>query len=81
MKRLYVRPAFRGSGWGRQLAHRVVEEAASAGYSCMRLDTLPGMAGAQGLYRAMGFRPISAYRYNPVPGTLFLELDLSAARG
>lgn len=81
MKRLYVRPDFRGTGWGRRLAQRVVDEATSAGYRRMRLDTLPGMAGAQGLYQAMGFRPIPAYRYNPVPGTLFLELDLTAARG
>ena len=81
MKRLYVRPDFRGTGWGRWLARRVVDEARSAGYGRMRLDTLPGMAGAQRLYRAMGFQPIPAYRYNPVPGTLFLELDLTAAQG
>lgn len=81
MKRLYVRPDFRSAGWGRGLAQRVVDEARAAGYRRMRLDTLPGMAGAQALYRAMGFRPIPAYRHNPVPGTLFLELDLTAARG
>ena len=81
MKRLYVRPDARGAGWGRRLAERVVAEAKAAGYARMRLDTLAGMAEAQGLYRAMGFRPIPPYRHNPVPGTVFLELDLAAARG
>jgi ribosomal protein S18 acetylase RimI-like enzyme len=81
MKRLYVRSEFRGAGWGRRLAQRTVEEATAAGYRRMRLDTLAGMDPAQGLYRALGFRPIPPYRYNPVPGSVFLELDLTAARG
>jgi ribosomal protein S18 acetylase RimI-like enzyme len=81
MKRLYVRPDARGAGWGRRLAERVVAEAKAAGYRRMRLDTLAGMDEAKGLYRAMGFQPIPPYRHNPVPGTVFLELDLSLARG
>jgi ribosomal protein S18 acetylase RimI-like enzyme len=76
MKRLYVRPAYRGLHIGRTLAEAAVDEARQIGYSCVRLDTVPGMLRAQGLYRGLGFREIEAYRYNPIPGTRYMELVL-----
>src|SRR5260370_398990 len=76
MKRLYVRPAHRGSGLGRRLILAIIEQAREIGYVKMRLDTMPKMNSAQVLYESFGFRDILAYRYNPEPGARFLELSL-----
>jgi ribosomal protein S18 acetylase RimI-like enzyme len=77
MKRLYVRPQFRGKGLGRELAERVIADARQIGYSQLRLDTVePMMRAAVVMYRQLGFREIPPYRENPIEGALYMELEL-----
>jgi putative acetyltransferase len=76
MKRLFVRPDFRGRQLGKHLAEAVISESRVIGYKKMKLDTLPIMTTAITMYRSLGFKPTPPYRHNPVPGALFMELDL-----
>jgi len=79
MKRLYVRPEFRGHQIGRILAERVIAEAAEIGYSHIRLDTISGkMDSAIAMYRELGFTETEPYYKTPVSQTLFMELALDS---
>jgi putative acetyltransferase len=77
MKRLYLRPDFRGKGLGRALANRIIAEARQIGYQRMRLDTVePVMKDAVAMYRRIGFGEIPPYCNNPIAGALYMELVL-----
>lgn len=76
MKRLWVRPGYRGRALGRLLAEAVVEEGRRAGYSAMVLDTLERMEAARALYASLGFEAMDAYYENPLEGVHYMRKAL-----
>ena len=76
LKRLYVRPAFRGQNLGELLTRRITDDARAAGYRRLRLDTLPGLKTALALYRRLGCRETEPYYECLIPGTIFMEIEL-----
>lgn len=76
MKRLFVRPEFRGSGTGRELAVAIIREAYAIGYQTMRLDTLQKLQPAIALYHSLGFKTVKPYYHNPLEGTVYMELEI-----
>jgi ribosomal protein S18 acetylase RimI-like enzyme len=77
MKRLYIRPVFRGKGIARELANELIDDARARGYRTMLLDTLASMSAARSLYRDLGFAPVAPYYENPLPGVMYMALDLA----
>lgn len=80
MKRLYIRPAYRGLGLARRLVELLLEDAREEGYEAMVLDTFPFLREAIALYRSMGFYEIPAYCYSPIEGTVCMQKDVSPLR-
>jgi putative acetyltransferase len=76
MKRLYVRPHFRGLGLGRLLTERILDAARAADYRCVLLDTLDDMEAARALYEDLGFVDIPPYYHNPIAGAHYLKVDI-----
>ena len=76
MKRLFVHSSYRGKGYGKLFAKKIIKEARLMGYNKMRLDTLDSLKQAMGLYQSLGFKKIDAYYDNPLPNVVYWELDL-----
>lgn len=76
LKRMFVDPDYRGHKLGKQLLQAVFDETRLLGYRSIRLDTVPEMAAAIKLYTAVGFYTIAPYRFNPIPGAIFMEKQL-----
>ncbi len=78
MKRLYIRPHYRGQGIGRMLTEKIIDEAIKLGYLTMLLDTMNNLKEAMALYQSLGFRKRDPYYHNPLPNVAYWELDLKS---
>ncbi len=76
MRRMYLRPEFRGRKIGKGLAAALLDEARNAGYSRIRLYTLPSMKEAIMLYHSLGFKDIAPYGEHSIPEAFYMELKL-----
>ncbi|MBQ5583520.1 MAG: GNAT family N-acetyltransferase, partial [Ruminiclostridium sp.] len=79
MKRLYIRPAFRGKGIARRLVEMLLADARQDGYEAMVLDTFPFLRQAVSLYRDLGFYEIPSYNDSPLDSTIYMRKDLCPA--
>ena len=78
LKRMYLKASVRGMGIGKLLLTKAIKAGKELGYNTMRLDTLPSMQSAIGLYQKMGFYEIPPYRFNPIAGTKYFEIQLNS---
>lgn len=76
MKRLYVRPDFRGKQLGDYLVKRIISDAKKIGYKSILLDTIPFLLSAIKLYKKYGFYEIESYNNSPIVSTIYMKLDL-----
>ena len=76
LKRLYVRPEYRGRGLARYLSELILSEAKKAGYERVLLDTLPFLGEAQALYKSLGFYEIPKYLKSPMEDAIYMRYDL-----
>ena len=76
LKRMYVKEAFRGNQLGKRLLDACLDKARTLGYEKVRLDSIPTMKRAISLYRKVGFYEIPAYRFNPIEGTIYMQMYL-----
>jgi len=77
MKRLYIRPQYRGQGLAHLLVERIIRDAREIGYQSMLLDTLPFLESAIHLYQEYGFYEIPSYNNSPMDNSIYMKLEIT----